>query len=346
MTTSLPRRPLIGLVPGEYDAHGLVAASVRPGSMADRAGIRAGDVIATIDGRPIRNPRDLRAALMAMGETATLGESTVTVDRRPLVDGVEYGCIDRGVRLRTLIRGDSDLGVLYLQGIALTSVEDPSPISDLLHDLRDVTLLELERRGVGDSEGDPPDFLTEVEDYRAALAVLRARCSRVVLFGHSVGGMVAPLLEGADGIIVYGTSPWRWSRCLEASMRRQLALRRVRRVGDVEAVLARERERIERGEDERTPEFHAQLDSIDLAAAWQRITCPRLVLHGEYDWIVSEEEARAIDPAAVVLPELDHAMTAHDSLRASRKALGRGRRVKVPEIAAFLERVRRAPSSV
>jgi pimeloyl-ACP methyl ester carboxylesterase len=311
--------------------------------MADRAGIAPGDVVESIDGKPITGPHDLRRALMEMGDVAIVGTEPVAVDRRSLVEGVEYGELDRGVRLRTLVRGSGALGVLFLQGIAPTSVEDPSPITDLLHALPGITLLELERRGVGDSEGEVPDFVTEVDDYRAALAELRKRCERVVLFGHSVGGMVAPLLGAVDGIIVYGTSPWRWSRCLEASTRRQLALHGIT---DVEPVLTREREKIARGEDERSAAFHAQLDAVDLAAAWQESTCPRLVLHGEYDWIVSEEEARAIDRDAVIIPELDHAMTAHDSLRASLKALGRGRRVKIPEIAAFLDRVRRAPSAV
>jgi pimeloyl-ACP methyl ester carboxylesterase len=311
--------------------------------MADRAGIAAGDILESIDGVQLRSPIDLRRALMQMRDVAIIGHEPVAVDRRSLIDGVEYGEIDRGVRLRTLIRGQGTLGVLFLQGIALTSIEDPSPITDLLHAIPDITLLELERRGVGDSEGEPPDFLTELEDYRAALAELRKRCERVVLFGHSVGGMIAPLLGPVAGIVVYGTSPWRWRDCLDASTRRQLALHGIT---DVEPVLAREREKIARGEDERSAEFHAQLDAVDVAAAWRASTCPRLVLHGEYDWIVSEQEARAIDPGAVVIAELDHAMTAHDSLRASFKALGRGRRVKIPEIAMFIAGVRRAPSAV
>ncbi len=311
--------------------------------MADRARYAAGDILDSIDGKPLRGPADLRRALMEMGDVALLGDVTVTVDRRAMLDGVEYGELQRDVRLRTLVRGASPLGVLYLQGIGLGSVEDPSPITDALYALPDITLMELERRGVGDSEGELPDFLTEVDDYRAALAELRRRCERVVLFGHSVGGMVAPLLGAVDGIIVYGTSALRWRDCLEQSTRRQLALHRIT---DVEPVLARERERIERGEDERSPQFHAQLDAVDLAAAWRESRCPRLVLHGEHDWIVSLDEARAIDPAAIELAELDHAMTAHDSLRSSVAALGRGRRVKIPEIAAFLERVRRASSAV
>src|SRR5687767_3458427 len=133
MSTSLPRRPLLGLVPGEYDQRGLSAVSVRPGSMADRAGIAPGDILESIDGKPLRSPIDLRRALMEMRDVAIVGTEPVAVDRRSLVDGVEYGEIDRGGRLRTLTRGDGALGVLFLQGIALTSVEDPSPITDLLH---------------------------------------------------------------------------------------------------------------------------------------------------------------------------------------------------------------------
>jgi pimeloyl-ACP methyl ester carboxylesterase len=329
-------------VPGEYDARGLAVVSVRSGSMADRCGIIAGDTIEAIDGRPLHRPSDLRRALLAMGDIATINERVTHVDRRSLDPAVEYGELDRGVRLRTFIRGRGELGLLFLQGIGLTSVEDPSPVTDLLRALSGVTLLEVERRGVGDSEGEPPDFLTEIEDYRAAVEFLRTRCNRVVVFGHSVGGMIAPLLE-VDAIVVYGTSSMRWRDCLDASTKRQCALHGIT---DVEPVLARERARIANGEDERSPQFHAQLDATDLADAWRSSRCPRLVLHGEYDWVVSEKEARAIDPSAIVIPHLDHAMTAHDELAHSLRAMGKGRRVNVPEIQRFLDEVRRAPSSV
>ena len=311
--------------------------------MVDRAGVRAGDVLEAIDGIALRAPSDLRRALMQMGDVASIAEQSVTVDRRPRDPHVEYGHIERDVRLRTLVHGKGSLGVLFLQGIALSSIEDPSPVTNVLRALPSVTLMELERRGVGDSEGAPPDFLTEVEDYRAALAVLSARCDEVALFGHSVGGMIAPILRNSAAIAVYGTSAMRWRACLEASTRRQLALRGVH---DVEPILARERARIDDGEDERSPEFHAQLDAIDLPAAWRSTTCPRLVLHGEYDWVVSEKEAREIDPRAQILPQLDHAMTAHDSLHQSLLALGRGRWVNIPEIHQFLQGMRRAAFAV
>lgn len=318
--------------------------------MADRAGLCAGDILDAIDGIPLQSVVELRRALMSMGEVASIAGQQLTVDRRPCDPAVEYGELHRGVRLRTFVRGRGAVGVLFLQGIAPTSVEDPSPVTDLVRALPDVTLMELERRGVGDSEGEPPDFLTEVEDYRAALAVLRARCPVVVLFGHSVGGMVAPLLafdgpERPDGLVVYGTSAMRWRDCLEASTRRQLALHGITDHG-VESVLARERARIEDGEDERSTQFHAQLDAIDLLDAWSRSRAPRLVLHGEYDWVVSEDEARAIDPNATVVQRLDHAMTEHDSRAHSLVALGRGRRANIPEIQHFLQQIRRAASAV
>lgn len=269
---------------------------------------------------------------MSMGDIARLNDRETTVDRRPCEHGVEHGELDGK---RTFVRGNSALGVLFLQGITPSSLEDPSPVTDALRSLENITLLELERRGVGDSRGQIPDFNTEVDDYRAALTWLRTRCRRVIVFGHSVGGMIAPLLD-ADAIVVYGTSSMRWMQCLEASTRRQCALRGI---PDVESVLQRERARIARGEDERSAEFHAQLDAVDLADAWRRSRVPRLVLHGEYDWVVSEEEARAIGEPTI-LPSLDHAMTAHDSLHASLVAMGRGKRVPVPELQRFVEVVR------
>jgi pimeloyl-ACP methyl ester carboxylesterase len=62
--------------------------------------------------------------------------------------------------------------------------------------------------------------------------------------------------------------------------------------------------------------FYRQLQKLNLAAAWSRIRVPTLVLHGQYDWIMSREDPELIEryinanvPSAarfVEVPEMGH----------------------------------------
>jgi pimeloyl-ACP methyl ester carboxylesterase len=40
--------------------------------------------------------------------------------------------------------------------------------------------------------------------------------------------------------------------------------------------------------------FYEQLQKLNLAAAWSRVKVPALILHGEYDWIMSREDPELI----------------------------------------------------
>ncbi|HEV2279060.1 MAG TPA: S1C family serine protease [Acidobacteriaceae bacterium] len=76
----------------EHD-RGLLVVTVAPGSPAEKAGILLGDVILTIDGRPVRSPRSLQAALdsekigkpvpIKLVRGGKLVEVSVTVGERP-----------------------------------------------------------------------------------------------------------------------------------------------------------------------------------------------------------------------------------------------------------------------
>jgi pimeloyl-ACP methyl ester carboxylesterase len=62
--------------------------------------------------------------------------------------------------------------------------------------------------------------------------------------------------------------------------------------------------------------FYQQLQKLNLAAAWSRIHVPTLILHGQYDWIMSREDSELIaqyvnanQPKAgrfIEVPEMGH----------------------------------------
>lgn len=379
----LPRRVSLGVaLPAAepFTAEGMRVLAVVPGSMTAAAGIAAGDVVTAVDGMPLRSMDDLRAATRAAAEREVVTmtavragepfEGTARVVARPrehLDDhdvAHEHVTTADGVRLRTIVTRPRapgpHPGVLFLQGIGRESLDYGSapsaPVRRLVHGwaAAGFVTMRLEKRGVGDSEGREANFDTEVADYRVALRALAADPATggraVFLFGHSVGGMIAPLLAAGSavddrlyttadpgapappvrGIVVFGTSSARWMDCVAASTRRQLA---VQGAGEDEIERALERERRE-GFGVRTPEYHAQLQARDLGAAWDRTTCDVLVIKGEHDMVVGEDEQRALHARARARSEgaaevldldgTDHWMTRHTSLAESLQNRGRG----------------------
>jgi len=298
-------------------------SGVIPGSMAEAAEIAVGDVVKSLCGLRLDSLDALGHAARLAGANAiakavviherALSERTMVVQRKPLETGVEYGVLERDVRLRTLTTRPraARASVLFVQGFSRESIDfataNVSPIRELVHGWtrEGFATMRMEKRGVGDSEGDAPDFRTDLDDFRAAL---ESMARPVFVFGHSLGGMMAPLLsDGVAGLVVYGTSPLRWYECLRRSRDRQRALRKMSAVD---------------GPVPRTA-YEDEIDAVDLAAAWKKVTCPVLVLHGEFDWVVGEDEARAIGPTKI-LSGLDHWITRHTNVQESLDNAGGG----------------------
>ncbi|MCC7535795.1 MAG: alpha/beta fold hydrolase, partial [Deltaproteobacteria bacterium] len=317
---------------GAHVAAALVgSAAARAGIVAGDVVARVGDVV--IDSASAWAEASRRAGAHEAVEVEILrgaARRVVEIAASPwpheTLDGasVEHGhVVVRGARLRTIVTtpdvasraptGRSP-AVLYLQGISCDSIElppsTPTPVRRLVHGLgaSGFVTMRVEKRGVGDSEGGVPtrvDFETELDGFRAALAALRARddveADAVFLFGHSVGASVAPLLgceTPVRGVVVFGATAVPWLDELERTTRRQLALREVA-AEDVERVVALQRASLARDPDAtmilgRTAAYHRQLGRVDLAAAWRSLAAPTLVLAGEHDWVVAEDEAREV----------------------------------------------------
>lgn len=349
---SLPRRAFLGVKLAETPG-GLVVTSVAPGSMAERAAIGVGDTLRAIDGAQVDTLDEARSAARLMTKDAQLrmGDREVVVPYVPFpVEGLEghevtLGHIVRpGAKLRTIVtrprREGRHPALFVLRGIGNDSLDlgglSSTPMTRFVHGLARAGLvtMRLDRRGVGDSEGQAGGFLEEVEDARAALREL-ARYDfvdprRIALFGHSIGGMVAPCLatEGVARIVVYGTSARPWSICLAESAARQLNV-----TGEVKAYVARLHAILSGKSDEplhgRDAAFHRELEGIALSRLWRDVAQPTKVLHGEHDIVVGLADSRAIVdacPSATLeqVAQLDHAFTLHATRALAVARLGRG----------------------
>ena len=357
----LPRRVSLGIaLPADlaFTPRGMRVAGVVPGSMADAAGLLPGDLLVALAPpiMPLRSPEELRVATRyaAFVETITFlveragvsFEREVRVTKCPVETlfghEVHYDHVSAGgARLRTIITRPiapaRHPAVLFLQGIARDSLDfaanPDAPLGLLIQGWarEGFVTMRVDKRGVGDSDGEEAGFEADVDGYREGLDALAAYDfvdpGAIFLFGHSVGGMIAPLLAGersTRGVMVYGTSAARWSVCLEASTRRQLALRG-EGASEIERAVAHERSELFGAG---SGAYHAELEARDLAAAWGKVTCPALVILGEHDWVVGEDEQLAIAARASAevlrLPGTDHLMTRHASLEESLRAYGRG----------------------
>jgi pimeloyl-ACP methyl ester carboxylesterase len=188
----------------------------------------------------------------------------------------------------------------------------------------------MEKPGVGDSRGPrcaELDFQRELAAYRAAFTATTklqgVDSSRIVILGLSNGGGFAPLVPQGNavaGYVVVGGWVKTWYEHMLEHERRRLALAGST-PGQINAAMAdyatfyqlflierltpgeviRRRPELKRrwydadsGQYGRPAAFFQQLQALNLAEAWSQVKVPALVIHGEYDWIMSAEDHRMI----------------------------------------------------
>lgn len=360
---SLPRRGYVGLqvapVPETAPpGPGLFVRDVQLGSPAERAGARPGDRLRAIGGHLVNDMTSARTLLRALPTAATF-ELTVERDGATLtlhgagrampveqhaagqivLDEVAVGQF----RLRAIALVPDTPGphptLYYLPGAHWASEEYPfeldQPVPALLGTLaaHGVASLRVERFGMGDSEGPPcnaVDFEQEFAGYRAGLTLL-ARASwcdpsRVVLWGHSLGAMVAPLLAEVlpseltlRGVVTFGASAIPIADGLVGALERHAErqpqvpastvarqgelLREIVEGGKTPAQALHERPDLRDVVPEhftdttiyrRNVAFYHQLQRQPLKQAWSRVNAPVLALHGARDWICSFSDSERI----------------------------------------------------
>ena len=239
---------------------GALVRAVFPGTAAEEAGIKPGDVLTAVDGTTITGPYQYVAKLgrRKAGEKATLSfvrdaktqSREITLKARPRETGndayeVQYGSVgSRGGRLRTILTRPKESGphpaLFVIQGLGGFSVENapgnPKLYTRIIDEFarRGFVTFRVDKPGQGDSEGGPTqdvDFETELDGYRQALKALKAYefvdKDKVIIFGHSMGGVMGPLLAAetpVKALAVYGTVVKTWYEYLLENTRRQMVL--------------------------------------------------------------------------------------------------------------------------
>lgn len=238
-------------------------ARFRPGSVLEKAGLKAGDAIAELDGRPvtglsvigkfIRSKRAGDRAEFAVKRGAEIVRITAVAGAMPFekVEGVEirYGEARsaKGYRVRTYTsRPAGATGrlpvVVFIPWLSCGAAETPfGPGGDgwmkMLYTVMQESgaqVVRVEKPGVGDSEGpdcSDSDLDHDLEAFRAgiraALADPGADPTRLTLFGGSIGGALAAVLASEfkpRAVISAGSFSRTWYEHILGHERRRLAL--------------------------------------------------------------------------------------------------------------------------
>jgi pimeloyl-ACP methyl ester carboxylesterase len=256
----------------------------------------------------------------------------------------------------------------------------------LLHDIATQSghvLIRMDKPGIGDSMGPScaeTDFQTELAAYRAAFRTLKRYDfmdpEQLFILGLSNGGGFAPLVpqeEKVRGYVVAGGWSKTWFEHMLELERRRLKLSG-KKPGDVTDSMKGYAEfytdylrrkmtprEILKAKPYLSPlwyggpehqygrpaSFFHQLEDLNLSASWQKVEAPVLVMHGEYDWIMSRDDHELIAEIVnskqegrarfVELPKTDHLfMTFENMSKAFNGEGGRYNKSVTEQVLTFL----------
>jgi photosystem II stability/assembly factor-like uncharacterized protein/pimeloyl-ACP methyl ester carboxylesterase len=150
----------------------------------------------------------------------------------------------KGGQLRVIINkphGKEKMpAMLFIPGYTCSSIDelsDTDPYKRIVNAYVDAgyATLRIEKSGLGDSRNTPAcetcDLRDEIENFEAGLKKLKSLpyvdTHRIVIFGHSMGGVIAPALSARNrvaGVVVYGTTAKSWFEYKLGMLRVQNAL--------------------------------------------------------------------------------------------------------------------------
>jgi Do/DeqQ family serine protease len=127
--------PRIAQLLGLKASNGVVVTGVSNGSAAEHAGLQTGDVLTTLNGKPLHSEQELRNAegLLPLGSTVQLGvlrdghtsavSATLSVEKLASVDGAQLDPRLAGVRFSELTESQRSQGIY---GVAIGAVQPGS----------------------------------------------------------------------------------------------------------------------------------------------------------------------------------------------------------------------------
>lgn len=342
------------------DAHpsALKITAVSPIFTAARAGIKAGDILLSINREGLRPSGEMQLwvsqqkpgskvsfELLRDGKPVTLESTWIERPREP--DNAQYkvryeSILSRGARMRTIVTIPADLkpgerapAMLFIPGVSLgtqdVALSSPDAYSQIVKSFatRRYVTMRVEKPGLGDSEDGPAvksDFHREADIYTQGLKALSRRADvdpkQIVVFGHSMGGLWAPLAveqTPVKAVIVGGTVFRSWYEYVIENTRRQSALagdaldeldNEMRKVAFIQQRYLNERmtpEQIVAADPTlkplidadftpagthmgRTHAFWHQVAAENMPARWKKVDAQTLVFWGTSEFVASESD--------------------------------------------------------
>jgi hypothetical protein len=252
----LPRAAHLGVTaaPPAAGVSGVTVAQAAPDGSAAAFGVRPGDRIVAVNGVAVANAQDMAQQIGKLRQGASLRLDVVRDGANLTLSGralprpresyagaqVAYGAVPfeggqlREILVRPTAAAPDGPVVYFIPGYTCSSVESPDPQA-VYHQLfaallaRGITVYRVEKPLVGDSVGTPDcrttDFDVELAAFEAGWKALTGKHAvhpdRVFLFGHSMGGIEAPMLASRAaipprGIAVYGIGLRNWADYMTA----------------------------------------------------------------------------------------------------------------------------------
>ena len=215
----------------------------------------------------------------------------------------------------------------------------------------------VDKPGVGESGGpkcEDADFNTELGAYKAAFRAMQGLDfvdrSRIYILGFSNGGGFAPLVAAGAPVRGYMVFSGWYKSWLEHMLELERRRMKLNGLGEAEInsrmkkyasfydiylngklspgeIIGRRPELKAIWYDEpahqygRPSAYYHQLQELNLAEAWEKVTAPVLAVHGEYDWVMSADDYRLLVNALNALhsgsatymdwPRADHVLFTH-----------------------------------
>jgi len=253
---TLPRKAMLGVSAQPLDdtkakennlktGEGLLVMSVVPNGTFEQIGVKTGDIILSINQKPINSPAELIAMAQSLSEGSAVEVNLISNGAKTTKKGAAKGRLKEKSdnaevlydvaemslgKLRTITYKPKNKSgklpsVFYIQGLPCQTQElaDKDPRKQAFEDWvkAGFVVFRVERPNLGDSMTTKDcrdiDFNEEVEvnkaGYKKLLAYDFVDTENVFFFGHSMGGWTAPFIaqmKQPKGIIVYGTGIVSW----------------------------------------------------------------------------------------------------------------------------------------